>query len=103
AQLVADQLDDALEVERACDALLNAVDDRELARALLELCRAVGDLALQVFGKASVGERDGGLAREHREQVTIAVVKAAERAVDVDVDVTQQVALHAKRNDQAAA
>ena len=35
AQLVADQVDDGLEVERAGDALLDAVDHRHLGVALL--------------------------------------------------------------------
>jgi hypothetical protein len=37
AQLVADQVDDCLEVELGGNALLDAVDDRELRRALLAL------------------------------------------------------------------
>jgi hypothetical protein len=37
AELVADEVDDRLEVQLCGDALLNAVDERELARALLEL------------------------------------------------------------------
>ena len=54
AQLVADQVDDALEVERASDALLNAVDDRELAGALLELGRTIGTLRSRPSAKRTL-------------------------------------------------
>ena len=90
AQLVADEVDDRLEVELGRHALLDAVDDRELVRALLEqrvgrlqLLGALRDLLLETLRPLRVVERDGGLAREHAEQIAIGVVEAAERAVDV--------------------
>ena len=69
------------------------------ARCSSSAVRSV-DLALEALGEAHVGERDGGLAREHRQQVAVAVVEAAERAVDVGVDVAEQLALHDQRRDR---
>ena len=54
AQLVADQLDDRLERERAGDSLLDAVDDGELGVALLGLLQQ----ALGLVEQARVLERD---------------------------------------------
>ena len=103
AQLIADEVDDPLKIERTGHPLLDAVDDGELARALLEFGRALRDLALQTSGEAHVGERHGGLRGEHGDEVTVAVVEAAERAIDVAVDVTQELALDDQRRDQMAA
>jgi len=103
AQLVADQIDDGLEIELRGDSLLDAVDDGQLAGALLQFGGAPGHLALQPGGETQVGERHSGLARQHGQQVAVAVVEAAERAVDVGIDVPQQVALYDQRHDQVAA
>jgi hypothetical protein len=102
AQLVSHQVDDRLEVELRGDALLDAVDDRELAGALLELGRALGDLALQARRRSARLRARRRPGREHGEQITVAVVEAAESAVDVAVDVTQQLALDDQRDDQVA-
>ena len=53
-QLVADEVDDALEVERAGHPLLDAVDHRELGVALLGLLQQ----ALRLVEQARVLQRD---------------------------------------------
>ena len=108
AQLVADEVDDGLEVELGRHALLDAVDDRELVRALLDqrvgrlqLGRALGDLLLESLRPLRVVERDRRLAREHREEVAVGVVEAAERAVEVRVQVAHQRVARDQRRDDA--
>ena len=54
AQLVADQVDDGLEVELGGEALLDAVDDRQLGGALLGLL----EQALRLVEEARVLQRD---------------------------------------------
>ncbi len=103
AQLVAHQIDDGLEGELGRHALLDAVDQRQLAGALLELHRALGHLLLQPGGEAQVGQRDRGLGGEHRQQVAVGVVEAAARAFDVGVHVAQQFLPRDQRGDQARA
>ena len=66
AQLVADQVDDRLEVELAGHPLLDAVDDRELGVALLGLLQQ----ALRLVEEARVLQRDAhargdGLQQAH--------------------------------------
>jgi hypothetical protein len=82
---------------------VDVVDHRQFAGALLELRGALGDLGLQPGGKAQVGERNGSLRGEHREQVAVGVVKAAERAFDVAVQVGEQLALGNERRNEARA
>jgi hypothetical protein len=110
AQLVADQVDDALEVERAGHALLDAVDHRKLAGALFRrelgltrFVRALLDLRLQAFGEAGVGERDRGLRGEQRDPVAVGLVEAPEGAPHVGVQMTDQAVLRDQRRDQAGA
>ena len=74
AQLVAHQVHDGLEVQRARDALLDAVDQRQLGCALLGGRRALGHLLLQPLLRAQVGQRHGGLGGQGGQQVTVAVV-----------------------------
>ena len=78
-------------------ALLDAVDDRELVRALLELrvrrlqlLGSLRDLLLEPLRPLRVVERDRGLAREHGQQIAVGVVEAAERAVDVGVQIAHE-------------
>ena len=78
AELVPDQVHDPLEVEARGDALLNAVDDRELVRALLELLGTLGDLLFEALRPLRIVERDGGLAREHGEEIAVGIVEPAE-------------------------
>ena len=66
AHLVADQVDDRLEVELGGHALLDAVDDRQLGRALLGLLQQ----PLRLVEQAGVFERhahggDDGLQQAH--------------------------------------
>ena len=110
AQLVADAVDDGLEAQRLRRALLDAVDHRELARApfrlrlgAARLGRALGHLGLEARGEARVGQRHGGLRREQRQQVAVGVVETAERAVDVGIEIAEQLALRDQRRDQARA
>jgi hypothetical protein len=102
-QLVAHPIDDGLEVERSRYALLDAVDQRQCASPLLQLRRALGHGALQVLLRAHVGQRHRGLRGQHRQQVAVAVVEAAEGAFDVAVQVAQQLALRDQRRDEATA
>ena len=88
AQLVAHEVDDALEVERSGDALLDAVDHRQLGVALLGFLQQ----SLRLVEQASVLQRhahaggDGGqqaLIRFAKRVVAIVVLERdeAERAV----------------------
>ena len=110
AQLVADQIDDRLEVELGRHALLDAVDDRELVRALLDervrrlqLLGALRDLLLESLRPLRVVERHGGLAREHAEEVAIGFAEPSECAVEVGVEVAQDLPLRDQRRDDARA
>ena len=67
AQLVADEVDDGLEVELGGDALLDAVDDRELGGALLGLLQQ----ALRLVEQARVLERDAHARGDGREQAHV--------------------------------
>ena len=64
AQLVADEVDDALEVERSGHALLDAVDHRELGVALLGLLQQ----ALRLVEQARVLQRDAHRRSDRFEQ-----------------------------------
>ena len=85
AQLVADQVDDGLEIELRGHAFLDAVDDRQLGRALLGLLQQ----ALRLVEEAGVLQRDAH-ARRHAccsrrtsdlaERVLALVVLDAQRA-----------------------
>ena len=102
AQLVAHEVDDGLEFQRPGHALLDAVDDGELACALLQLGGALGHLAFQPRGEAHVGERQRRLGRQHAEELHVAVVESAVESVDVGVDEAQKLALREKRHDERA-
>ena len=110
AQLVADQVDDRLEIELGGHPLLDAVDDRELVRALLDdrlrrlqLLGALRDLLLEPLRPLRVVERDGRLAREHAEEIAVGFAEPAERAVDVGVEVAQDLPLRDQRRDDPRA
>ena len=102
-QPVADQVDDALETDPGGHALLDAIDQRQFARAPLELRRALGQLAFQTLLSAQVGQRDRRLWGQGGEQVAVAVVQAAEQAFEVGVEIAQQLLLRDERSDQTAA
>ena len=82
--------------ERAGDALLDAVDDGQLGVALLDL------LGLTRGGEPR-GVGDGRLLGERRDQVALGGVEPARRAVDVDVEGTDQHAPVEQRRDDARA
>ncbi len=110
AQPLAHHLDDGLEVELRGHALLDVVDDRQLAGTLLGLrlrcsgfCGAHSHLRFQAGREAQVVQRHGGLRGQHRQQVAVGVIEAAERAFDVGVDETEQAVLRHQRRDQARA
>ena len=69
----------------------------------LQLLRALRHLLLEALRPLRVVQRHGGLARQHAEQVAIGVVEAAEDAVDVGVEVAQQLLLRDQRRDDARA
>ena len=79
AQLVADQVDDRLEVELGGHALLDAVDDRELGGALLGLL----EQALRLVEEARVLERDAHAVGERLQQADVGL---AERVLALQVD-----------------
>ncbi len=64
ADLVADEIDDRLEIELRGEPLLHAVDDRELGGALLALL----EQALRLVEEARVLERDAHARRDGRKQ-----------------------------------
>ena len=110
AQLVADEIDDGLEAQRRGHALLDAGDHRQFAGALLGLRlrgaglgRALFDLALQRLGGTQVQQRHCRLRGQQRQQLRVAVVEAAEGAVDVSVEEAEQLALGQQRHNEAAA
>ncbi len=110
AQLVADQVDDRLEIQLGGEPLLDRVDDRELGVALFEVGvrrrqfpRAFLDLVLEALRPLRVVQRDRGLAREHPQQVAVGLTEAPESAVDIDVEIAQQLALRDQRRDDARA
>ena len=90
--------------------LLDAVDDRELVRALLDDCLrrlqllgALRDLLFEPLRPLRVVERDGGLAREHAEEIAIGFAEPSERAVDVGIEVAQDLPLRDQRRDDPRA
>ena len=92
------------------DALLDAVDDRELVGALRELrvghaqlVGALRDRLLEVLRALRVVERDRGLAREHGHEVAIGIAEAPERAVEIGVQVADDLAARHQRRDDARA
>jgi hypothetical protein len=89
AQLVADEIDDALEIERARHALLNTVDHRELGIALLGLF----EKALRLIEEARVFKRGAERRGDRRKQ---SYVRIAERVLALEV-------LDRDRSDQSIA
>ena len=103
AQLVAHQFDDGLELQLGRHALLDAVDQRQFAGALLELGGAFGHLALQALAGAQVGQCHGGLGGQCREPVAVNAIEATGHAVDVAIQAAQPFALGDQRGDDAGA
>ena len=108
AYLVADEVENRLNVELRGESRLHAVDDRELVRPLLEqrirrrqLRCPLLDLPLEIRRPLGVVERNGGLTREELEHVAVGVVESAEEAVHVDIQVTQHAPLDNQRRDDA--
>ena len=96
AQLVAHQIDDGLEVELRRHPLMDAVDQRQLAGALLDLER-------QPLGEACVDQGRGGLPGQHAQQVALAGGETAVTTFDVGVEEAQPFAARYQRGDNAAA
>ncbi len=108
ANLVADEIEDRLDVELRRQPGLHAVDDAELVRPLLEqrvggrqLERALRDFPFEVHRPLRVVECDCRLAREQAQHVAIGVVEAAVETVHVDVQVTEQTSLNNQRRHDA--
>ena len=78
AQLVAHEVDDALEVERSCDALLDAVDHRQLGVALLGFLQQ----SLRLVEQASVLQRHAHAGGHGGQQ---ALIRLAKRVVAIVV------------------
>ena len=96
AQLVAHQVDDGLVVQLRGNALLHAVDQRQLGSA-------PGHLAFKAINEARIGQRHGSLRGQHGKQVAVGVVEAPARTFDVGVEKAQQLIARHQRGDQAAA
>ncbi len=110
AHLVADEIEDGLDVELRGEPRLHTVDDGEFVRALLDdgirclqLFGAFGHLLLEALRPLRVVKRHGGLAREHAQKVAVGFAEATECAVEIGVQVTQQLALGDQRRDDAGA
>ena len=104
AQLIADQVDDCLEIQLGGEPLLDRIDDRELGVALLEadvgrlqFRRPLFDFVFEALRPLRVVERDCSLAGEHPQQGAVGFTKAPECAVDIDVEIAEQLALRDKR------
>ena len=69
----------------------------------LQLRGALRHLCFEPLRPLRVVQRHGGLRREHAQEVAVGVVEAAERAVDVGVEVAQQPLLRDQRRDEARA
>ncbi len=96
AQLVAHEIDDGLVVQLSGDALLHAVDQRQLGSV-------PGHLALKPVNDARIAQCHGSLRRQHCKQVTVSVVEAPAWAFDVGVEKAQQLFACHQGRDQAAA
>ncbi len=77
-QLVADEIDDGLEIELRGHPLLDAVDDGELGRALLGFLQQ----PLRLVEQTRILERDAQAARERGQQSEVGVAECM-LAVDV--------------------
>ena len=82
AQLVADQVDDRLEVELRRDALLDAVDDRQLGVALLGLL----EQALRLVEQAGALQRDAHRRGDGGQQPQLGLAKCVFALVVLHVD-----------------
>ena len=103
AQLVANEVNDRLEVERRRHALLDAGDDGELAPALLELGVALVELARQGLAHGVAVERRGGGVGERREQFALGAAEAAAGTVDVGIEIAAGGGAGDERRDDARA
>ena len=93
AQLVADEVDDALQLEVAGEPLLDAVDHREFGVARFGLLQQPDGLVEQ----AHVPDRDGGLAGEGLDDRDLALVQ--ELGIDpADADHADDLALADQRH-----
>ena len=104
AQLVADQVDDGLEVQASaampCWMLL--ITASSLARCSSCVVRSA-TCCSSPAAKRRLASAHGGLGGEHREQVALAVAETAERTFDVGVEKAQQLAPRDQRGDEAGA
>ena len=94
--LVTNEVDDRAEIKLRRQPFLHAVDNGQFSRACLnlgvgglQLLRALLDLLFQSLRPLRVVQCDRGLTGQHGHHVAVGVVKAAEGAVDVEVQVTQ--------------
>ncbi len=96
AHLVADEIDHALEVELACEPLLDAVDHGQLGTT-------PGQLGGLPAPREIGGMGDGRLLGDGREQIAVAGGETARSAVDVGVERAEQLAPGDERRDDARA
>ncbi len=82
AQLVADEIDDGLEVELGRHPLLDAVDDRELGGALLGFLQQM----LRLVEEARVLERDAHARGDRAEQAYLSLAERVFALVVLDDD-----------------
>ena len=74
-----------------------------LSGAKFQLCSAGCNLGFQSFTPADIAQGNGRLRGQHAEQVTVAVTKAAKRALDVCIEIAQYLPLCHQWRDHAAA
>jgi hypothetical protein len=65
--------------------------------------RALGDLGLEAFPGAQVGQCDRGLRRQQRQHIAVGGAEPPGHAVDIGIEIAEQLARRDQRSDQARA
>ncbi|MFI4929450.1 MAG: hypothetical protein ACHP83_04380 [Burkholderiales bacterium] len=94
SQLLTDHFNDALEIERTRNALLDAIDQRQLGGMLV-------GLPAQIRHGPQLAKRLGGPIREPGQSSQVACVKAAKSALLVDIQQAVYRAVGLQRDDHA--
>ncbi len=93
AQLVADHLHDAFEVEPARDGTLDRRYHFEFANALGQRRGRCLRLAFELLHPLLVVQRHGSLGGKHPDELAVARVKAAYAAFHVGIEITEKTTL----------
>ena len=103
AQLVADHLHDAIEVEAARDGALDRRYHFEFANALGQRRGRCLRLAFELLHPLLVVQRHGSLGGKHSNELAVARVKAAHAAFHVGIEITENATLRLQRRHEARA